>query len=143
MMNICQPQSILQWQLTSDYSPLIGGGLFGNTSIPLQPTQRFWNLKQLAATPIGLNILPLTSSTEDLHITALSHVSQKKMAIHLVNEGATRVVVLKGIPVGIKSLRVYLTDQKKGMEKGALLEVKQGRINFQADAACFISLMSE
>ncbi|HYJ64939.1 MAG TPA: hypothetical protein VEV62_14430, partial [Parafilimonas sp.] len=26
LLNICQPLSILQWQLTADYSPLIGGG---------------------------------------------------------------------------------------------------------------------
>ena len=30
LLAICQPISILQWQLTSDYSPLIGGGIFGN-----------------------------------------------------------------------------------------------------------------
>ena len=50
LLAICQPESILQWQLTSDYSPLAGGGIFGDTSA-LHPTQRFWNLKQLASTP--------------------------------------------------------------------------------------------
>ncbi|WP_373550326.1 hypothetical protein [Haliscomenobacter sp.] len=143
MLNICQPQTIMQWQLTSDYSPLVGGGLFGNNSIPLRPTQRFWNLKQLAATPMGLNIIPLTSNVEDIHLTALSDAAQKKLSIHLVNEGAERTVELKGLPAGIKTLQVYLTDQKRGMQKGPLLEVKQGTLTFQADAACFISLMSE
>ncbi|MBS1504212.1 MAG: hypothetical protein JST32_19240, partial [Bacteroidetes bacterium] len=40
LLAICQPLSILQWQLTSDYSPLKGGGIFGNDG-PLEPTQRF------------------------------------------------------------------------------------------------------
>ncbi len=52
LLAICQPESILQWQLTADYSPLAGGGIFGNSE-PLHPTQRFWNLKQLASTPAG------------------------------------------------------------------------------------------
>ena len=58
LMSICQPLSILQWQLTSDYSPLTGGGIFGKEG-PLEPTQRFWNLKQLASTPEGLNYFPV------------------------------------------------------------------------------------
>lgn len=44
--------SILQWQLTANYSVLAGGGIFGNEG-PLQPTQRYWNLKQLGSTPAG------------------------------------------------------------------------------------------
>jgi hypothetical protein len=41
-MRICaisQPLSILQWQLTSDYSPLKGMGIYG-TKGPLAPTRR-------------------------------------------------------------------------------------------------------
>jgi O-glycosyl hydrolase len=45
ILAICQPLSILQWQLTADYSVLTGAGIFG-TKGPLIPTQRFWNLKQ-------------------------------------------------------------------------------------------------
>jgi hypothetical protein len=59
LMGICQPLSILQWQLTSDYSPLTGAGIFGKEG-PLEPTQRFWNLKQLASTPEGLNYFPVS-----------------------------------------------------------------------------------
>ena len=50
ILSIAQPKSILQWQLTADYSILAGGGIF-NDNGPLRPTRRFWNLKQLAATP--------------------------------------------------------------------------------------------
>ncbi|MDR3367441.1 MAG: hypothetical protein LBO71_10825 [Prevotellaceae bacterium] len=41
---ICQPQPILQRQLTSDYSILWGDGIYSSTGL-LRPTQRFWNLK--------------------------------------------------------------------------------------------------
>jgi len=36
----------MQWQLTTDYSVLSGGSVYGESG-PLKPTQRFWNLKQL------------------------------------------------------------------------------------------------
>lgn len=143
MLAICQPQTILQWQLTSDYSPLVGGGLFGNNNIPLQPTQRFWNLKQLGATPPALSFLPLTSNVEDLYVAAVGDLNQKKLAVHVVNEGASTSVKLKGIPAEIKQLRLYVTDQQRGMQKGELLKVQNGSLQFQADASSFISLMSE
>ena len=50
ILAVSKPKSILQWQLTADYSILAGGGVFGEEG-PLRPTQRFWNLKQLASTP--------------------------------------------------------------------------------------------
>ncbi len=41
ILAIAQPKSILHWQLTSDYSLLAGGGVYGDNG-PLRPTQRFW-----------------------------------------------------------------------------------------------------
>ena len=41
-----QPATIMEWQLTTDYSVLTGGGVCGESG-PLKPTQRFWNLRQL------------------------------------------------------------------------------------------------
>lgn len=143
MLAICQPQAILQWQLTADYSPLAGGGIFGNDRIPLQPTQRFWNLKQLAQTPKGLHILPLMTSSDDLHVTALGDLKQKNYAFHLVNEGPGREIRLTGLPEKLKRLRIYITDPTKNMERGALLKVENGEVRLRIGAACFVSLMSE
>ncbi len=143
MLAICQPQAILQWQLTADYSPLSGGGIFGNDRIPLQPTQRFWNLKQLSHTPAGLYNLPFTSTSDDLFVAALGDAKQKKYTFHLVNEGPGREVVLTGLPTNLKRLRVYTTDQTKTMEKGELIPVNAGEVKFKIAAACFVSLMSE
>ncbi|MCK5702329.1 MAG: hypothetical protein KAI29_14290, partial [Cyclobacteriaceae bacterium] len=71
IMAICQPLTILQWQLTADYSLLAGGGVFGNNDEPLHPTQRFWNLKQLGSTKKGLKFMPLTFKGEDISCAAL------------------------------------------------------------------------
>ncbi len=143
MLAICQPQTILQWQLTSDYSPLTGGGIFGNDSIPLRPTQRFWNLKQLSSTPAGLSILPITSDSEELYVTAMGDVKRKIYAFHVVNEGQGRDLTLTGLPEKLKNLRVFTTDQGKGMERGELIPVTGGTARFSIGAACFVSLMSE
>ncbi|MFM9950943.1 MAG: hypothetical protein ACKV1O_23615 [Saprospiraceae bacterium] len=134
---------ILQWQLTADYSPLSGGGIFGNDHIPLQPTQRFWNLKQLAQTPKNLHILPLTCSSDDLYVAALGDLKQKNYAFHVVNEGPEREVILSGLPEKVKRLQVYVTDANKNMERGAQLKVEKGKVKFSIRAACFMSLMNE
>ena len=100
-------------------------------------------MKQLSYTPAGLHHLPLTSSSDDLFVAALGDAKQKKYAFHLVNEGAEREVLLTGLPAHLKRLRLYVTDQKKGMEKGELLPVSAGEVRFKIGAACFVSLMSE
>lgn len=143
ILAISQPKAILQWQLTADYSPLKGGGVFGNDSMPLQPTQRFWNLKQLSATPPGLHIMPVTNDNEELYVTALGDKEQKKLAFHLVNEGQGREVVLTGLPANIKNLRMYITDKEKGMEKGKRVKIKDGEARFNIKGASFVSLMTE
>ncbi len=142
ILAICQPESILQWQLTADYSPLAGGGIFGNDA-PLQPTQRFWNLKQLSMTPEGLKSMPLTCDIENLHVAALGDKNKNIYTFHLVNDGPSREVVLKGLPDQLKKLRLYITDANRGVEKGELIKVKNGETRFTIGPACFVSLFSE
>jgi hypothetical protein len=100
-MSICQPLSILQWQLTSDYSPVSGGGIFGKAG-PLEPTQRFWNLKQLASTPGGLNYFPVFCDKDDITCAGLGNKLSGKYTIHFVNNGAERKVLISAIPAGIR-----------------------------------------
>lgn len=142
ILAICQPLSILQWQLTADYSPLSGGGVFGNNEKPLYPTQRFWNLKQLASTPLAVVAMPVISSAPDVTCAALGNNTRETYAIHLVNNGATREVMLNGLPNTVKKLRMYTTNSSRGMEEGKPLIVTQGRATFTADANSFISLMT-
>ena len=99
---ISQPKSILQWQLTSDYSLLVGGGVFGNDKEPLRPTQRFWNLKQLASTPAGAFALPITCNSANLASAAFGDLARGRYAVHIVNSGAARLATLSGLPASLK-----------------------------------------
>lgn len=143
ILNMAQPLTILQWQLTADYSPMSGGGIFGNNEDELYPTQRFFNLKQLGSTRRGLYTIPITSS-DDL-VTSASFLNSRKnsIAIHLVNKGATRNATITGIPKGIKQLKVYLTNKEKSFENNKSVPVQNGIALVELKGASFISLMSK
>ncbi|WP_375437160.1 hypothetical protein [uncultured Hymenobacter sp.] len=143
LLGICQPATILQWQLTADYSPLVGGGIFGNNS-PLHPTQRFWNLKQLAATPAGLAALPLTVDQPNVVGAALGNATQGQYAFHLVNNGATRPVTLTGLPTKLRKLYTYTTDRNRAVQKGRRVKVnRQGQARFTLDSRSYTTLVSK
>jgi hypothetical protein len=142
LLTICQPLSILQWQLTSDYSPLAGGGIFGNNA-PLHPTQRFWNLKQLAATPKNVAFMPLTADRPNVTCAAMGNTAKGVYAVHVVNNGATRQVTLTGLPDKVKSLHSYVTDQHNKMKEGARVPVVKGQARFTALATSYTTLRSE
>ena len=139
---LSQPKSILQWQLTADYSLLAGGGVFGNNNEPLRPTQRFWNLKQLAATPVGAFALPITCNAPNLASAAFGNLAKGEYAVHIVNSGAARSATLTGLPVDLKELRIYVTDSGRGMEEGKRIPVVNGRAQFTLEAVSFTSLMN-
>jgi hypothetical protein len=139
LLAICQPLSILQWQLTTDYSPLIGGGIFGNKE-PLHPGQRFWNLKQLASTPAHLYAMPVKCDNNNMTCAALGDNDKGIYALHLVNNGATRQVTLTGLPASLKVARLYVTNKKLSM-KEENLEVKGSEIIFKAKATSYYTLV--
>jgi hypothetical protein len=143
LLAICQPESILQWQLTSDYSLLAGGGVFGDTTEPLHPTQRFWNLKQLAATPKGLNAMPLSVKGANVTGAALGDNVRGIYTIHLVNNGAGRKVTLSDLPKKIKRLRVWVTEKNKDMQEEREIKVVDGKAVFQLTATSFTTLSTE
>ncbi len=142
LLAICQPVSILQWQLTTDYSPVIGGGLFGNNTLPLSPTQRFWNLKQLGQTPANLPWIFAETQAPALSVAALYSPSKKKndFALHLVNQGASRPVTITGLPESLKTLQVWITDVTRGMESLPALTVENGTVSFDLPARCFVTM---
>ena len=142
LMGICQPLSILQWQLTSDYSPLSGGGIFGKEG-PLQPTQRFWNLKQLASTPEGLNYLPVSCDRLSVTCAALGNNSEGKYAFHIVNNGAGRKVVLSGIPGKVHSFKIFTTSKTLSMQEGKAVSVDKGVAKFILPPDSFTTLFSQ
>jgi len=142
LLAICQPVSILQWQLTTDYSLLTGGGVWGDNG-PLTPTQRFWNLKQLADTPPGLMAMPLTCDRPEVVCAALGDNVKGVYVLHLVNNGASRAVVLSGLPTRVKQLRVYITNKNKAVEEEQRVAVSKGMARFTLEAMSYVSLISE
>jgi len=142
LLAICQPLSILQWQLTADYSPLIGGGIFGNNEL-LHPGQRFWNLKQLSITPKGLFAMPITCNTPDVSCAALGDNNRGVYALHLVNNGTTRMVTLNGLPAGVKLLQVYTTSKQLNMKQDEPVKVSNGQATFKMLATSYTTLISE
>jgi len=142
IMAICQPVSILQWQLTADYSPLIGGGIYGNND-PLHPGQRFYNLKQLSLTPKGLFAIPIACDRPNVSCAALGDSDKGTYAVHLVNNGTTREVTLSGLPGNVNSLCIYNTSAKLGAKQGKSVKVVDGVAKFKLQEASFTTLISE
>lgn len=142
LLSICQPASILQWQLTSDYSPLAGGGVFGNNA-PLHPTQRFWNLKQLAATPAGLRNMTASSDKGSVSIAALGDPAGDKISIHLVNRGALRKAILTGLPAAVRSLHCRVTDKDRAMQEEKAIPVSKGTATFLLESEAYTTLSNE
>jgi hypothetical protein len=140
-INVAHVRSILQWQLTSDYSLLTGGGIY-ETEGSLHPTQRFWNLKQLGMVSPGSFILPITCDIEGISCAAFGNIANGTYTIHLVNHGTSRPVHLTGLPDSVKELRVYVTDGKRGMEEGKRVRVSDGKAKFTLDDFAFTSVIS-
>jgi len=142
ILAICQPLSILQWQLTADYSLLTGAGIFG-TQGPLVPTQRFWNLKQLASTPADAFSLPLKCSREGINCAAFANISREEYTLHIVNNGAECQATITGIPAGITAFEIFVTDKTKGMEKAGETTIVDGKASFILYRAGFTTLISK
>lgn len=140
IMAIAQPLTILQWQLTADYSPLAGGGIFGNDDEPLHPTQRFWNLKQLAASPSGLFHMPVEANRPDILAAGLGDGERGLYTVHVVNNGAAREATLTGLPRDVESLQVFITDEDRGMEEGAAVRVVDGAARLLLPETSFVTL---
>jgi hypothetical protein len=142
LLAICQPESILQWQLTADYSLLAGGGIFGDTS-KLRPTQRLWNLKQFSAIPEGLKAMEIDCSDETVSAAALGDNEKNIYAIHLVNNGASRKVILTGLPTSVKSFKVFVTDKNESMKKGKPVSVSNRKAEFILKETSFTTILIE
>jgi len=141
ILNICQPVTILQWQLTTDYSPLIGGDVYGDDKEPLHAGQRFYNLKQLASTPASLFAMPVSSSAKDVSCAALGDNAKGIYTIHLVNNGTTREVTVTGLPANIKVLHFYTTNQKLYMADGAIERQENGKIVIKLPSVSYCTLV--
>jgi hypothetical protein len=138
LLALARPLTLMHWQLTADYSLLKGGGAYGHAG-PLEPTQRFWNYRQLSMTPPGAFALPVRSDHPEVTPAAFGAIARGEYAIHLVNAGATRTAKLSGLPSGLKSLRVVATDPAQGGREMGSVPVREGRAEVPLTATSFTS----
>jgi hypothetical protein len=140
--NVANVSSILQWQLTSDYSLLTGRGIY-NTEGDIKPTQRFWNLKQFGLIPPGSFILPVQCDQDEISCAAFGDIADNTYVIQIVNNGASRVADLDGFPESIKELHVFVTDKLRGMEEMKSLKVSEGKAKITLEPFAFITVKTE
>ena len=136
---ICQPLSILQWQLTADYSLLQGNGILGDEG-PLRPTQRFHNLRQLAMTPADAFSIPLTVDKENVNTAAFYNKAQGKGALHVVNNGAACKAEISGLPESVSHAAVYVTNASLDAEEMSV-NVSQGIATIDMPAESFVTVL--
>jgi len=135
----CQPLSILQWQLTSDYSILWGDGIYRSEG-PLRPTQRYFNLKQLSMTPENAFAIPANCNKENVNVAAFVKTSTGESGIHIVNNAAACEASIKGLPKETTHVTVYVTNSRQHAE-AQMLEVKDGCVNVKMPADSFVTLI--
>lgn len=136
---ICQPLTILQWQLTSDYSPLWGNGIYGSEG-PLRPTQRFWNLRQLAMTPENSFSIPAECSKDNMNIAAFANIARNETAVHIVNNGASCEAEIKGLSHDAERAIVYVTNAGQNSLAQALAP-SSGTLSLTLPAESFITII--
>ncbi len=135
----CQPLSILQWQLTSDYSILWGDGIYRSEG-PLRPTQRYFNLKQLSMTPENAFAIPVTCNKENVNVAAFVKTSIGETGIHIVNNAAACEATIKGLPARTTHVLIYVTNSHQHAEAQKLV-VKDGCVNVKLPAESFVTLI--
>lgn len=135
---ICQPLTILQWQLTSDYSPLWGNGIYRSEG-PLRPTQRFWNLRQLSLTTENSFSVPAVCSKNNMNTAAFANIARGETTVHIVNNGAACEAEITGLPENAAEAIVYVTNAKENSLAQAL-KPSSGSLNLTLPAESFITI---
>jgi O-glycosyl hydrolase len=108
-----QPASIMEWQLTADYSLLDGGGTYGREG-PLKPTFRFWQLKQLGMAPAGWVHVPAFPDHDSLQVAALADPDGAGVVIQIVNLDGPRQIRLEGLG-DLDQWEAVASSQSSGM----------------------------
>ena len=138
---LTQPLSILQWQLTADYSLLWGAGIFRSEG-PLRPTQRFFNLKQLSLTPAYAFFVPTVCGKQDVNVAAFHKASTGQLAIHIVNNAASCQAHITGLPANMSRATVYITNRRQQAEEQTV-QLAGGEASIEMPAESFVTVIAE
>jgi hypothetical protein len=104
----------------------------------LQPAQRFWQIKQLGMTAPDSASVAITC--DNPKVSSCAFADHGTPVVHLVNNGAPRTATVSGLPAGVKEMRVFVTDSRRGMKETGRVPVAQGAVQLPLDAMSFTSL---
>jgi hypothetical protein len=79
-------------------------------------------------------------SCDNPKVVACAFADHGACVVHLVNNGAARKATVSGLPAGVKEIRVFVTDSRRGMLEMGRVPVVHGKVKLPLDAMSFTSL---
>jgi hypothetical protein len=137
LLRITQAASILEWQLTQNYSVLTT-----DQNGDLIPAQRFYDLKQLDLAPAGSSKMPVRSDKSNLLACAFANPDSGNYIVNLVNNGPTRSVIVTGLLSSLKQMHVMVSDINRGMKELDPVTITNGTAHVSVDHQSFVTLFS-
>lgn len=78
--------------------------------MPLRPTQRFFNLQQLASIPENAFAVPVKCDKNNVNAAAFANIASGACTLHVVNNGASCDAVISGFPAEATGATVRVTN---------------------------------
>ncbi len=80
--------------------------LTGGGGVPLQPTRRFFNLKQLDLTPPATPFIPLTGDSPNISHAAYGDAAKGVLVVHFAQQwyAMARVTLATSLPAATKNI---------------------------------------
>ena len=94
---------------------------------------------------VPANVAAIPSTVDRPNITCAAQVDAGKniYVVHLVNNGTSRTVTVRGLPSTVKKLSVYVTSKAKNMQEEKPVAVINGQAKFLLDAVSYTTVVSE
>jgi hypothetical protein len=129
-----RPQGTIQWEFTGDY---------GMVKEDLQPTQRFWFVKQFSnLTPKNADALGTASDHPKVLFTAFAGAAGD-LALHVANLGAGREISIEGLPAGLRALKAVVTSETDSYRELEPLTVESGTVRLRVPAQSLVTLLGQ
>jgi hypothetical protein len=130
MCGLCEPTSLMQWQMTSDY-PLVVGS-------PPRPLRRFWQWRQLGLTPTGARSVRIQCTEPEISCCAFTKGNQ--VVVHLVNAGTDCPCILAGLDL-FEQVSVFVTNKAYQMKELERVIVISGKAQFGIESQSFCTVI--
>jgi len=89
-------------------------------------------------TAVDSTAVPITC--DNPKVVSCAFADHGACVVHLVNNGAARTATISGLPAGVKEMRVFVTDSRRGMQETGRVPVVQGTVQLPLDGMSFTSL---